>query len=69
MEGLKATLECIYQVNIDIGFNGDDIWNIETGERIECKICDNGIQLKINENCWSAIFKPSEVQKYFKIVE
>jgi hypothetical protein len=68
MEGLSAKLECISQVNMDIGFNCDDIWSIEQGEIIECKISDNGIQLKINENCWSAIFKPSAIQKFFKIV-
>lgn len=68
MDGLKATLECIYQVNIDMGYDGDDIWDIEKGEKVECKICDDGIKLKINENCWSYRFKASVIQKFFKII-
>lgn len=67
MEGLKATLECVHQVNISIGYYGD-VLDIEIGEKIECEIEDYGIRLKVNENCWSARFKPSMLQKYFKII-
>lgn len=67
MEGLKATLECIYQVNIEFGYDGD-ILNVEKGEQVECEIEDYGIRLKVNENRWSARFKPSLLQKYFKII-
>lgn len=69
MDGLKAMLECVHQVNIDLGYYEDeDVWDVEIGDKVECEICDNGIKLKVNENCWSARFKPSILQKYFKII-
>lgn len=68
MEGIKATLECIHQIKIDLGYFDEDIWDIEIGEKVECEIEDHGIRLKVNENCWSGRFKPSLLQKYFKII-
>ena len=69
MEGLKATLECVHQVNINLGYyDYEDVWNVEIGEKIECEIEDYGIRLKVNESCWSATFKPTLLQKYFKII-
>lgn len=65
MKGLIANLECIHQVDIDFG--DDDIWDIEKGEIVECKICDDGIKLKVNEHCWYTL-KPSTLEKYFKVV-
>ena len=65
MEGLKVSLECIHQVNIDFG--DDDIWDIEKGEVVECMICDNGVRLKVNEHCWYTL-KPSKLKIYFKVV-
>lgn len=67
MENLKATLECIYQVNIELDYYGDTL-NVEKGEKLECEIEDYGIRLKVNENCWSTRFKPSLLQKHFKII-
>ena len=64
MNGLKATLECIHQVNIRMD---DDVWYIEKGEKVECMICNDGIKLKFNENCWYTL-KPSLVNVYFKII-
>lgn len=69
MEGLKATLECIQQVNIELGYyDGDEVWDVEKGEKIEAEIFDNGIRLKVNENYWSIRFKPSVLKKYFKVI-
>lgn len=69
MEGLKVILECIYQVNIELGYyDGDDVWNVEKGEKIEGKIFDDGIRLKVDEDYWSTKFKPSILQRYFKII-
>lgn len=68
MEGLKVTLECIYQVNIELG-HGGDILNVEKGEQVECEIEDYGIRIRIEENYWSALFKPSALKKYFKVIQ
>ena len=68
MEGLKATLECIYQINIVMDpYDEEDIWVIEKGEKIDCMICDNGIKLKLDKHCWHTL-KPSVLKKYFKVV-
>lgn len=68
MEGIKATLECIHQIEIDIGYFDEDIWDIEIGEKVECEIEDGGIRLKTDKDCWTGLFKPSVLRKYFKIV-
>lgn len=62
MCALKATLECINQVNIKVN-DEEDIWVIEKGEKIDCMICDDGIKIVDIP----MFYKPSTISMFFKI--